>query len=73
MTQGKSTGTVPVDLLKTIYEDWEKLTLVTPFDKKQNVKFYTEKCGFRIVSTESDGGVELARFVSGRSSGNGEE
>lgn len=40
-----------------------KLTLVTPIDKKQNVKFYTEKCGFRIASTEKDGNVELARFL----------
>lgn len=70
--QGKGLGTQAIQFLKTIYEDWEKLTLVTPLDKKQNVKFYTEKCGFRIVSTESDGGVELARFVSERLSGNGE-
>ena len=49
--------------VKTLYEDWEKITLVTPVDKKENVKFYTEKCGFRIVSTETDGNVELARFV----------
>ena len=42
---------------------WKILTLVTPLDKKQNVKFYTEKCGFRIDSTECDGDVELARFI----------
>ena len=42
---------------------WKILTLVTPLDKKQNVKFYTEKCGFRIDSTEFDGDVELARFI----------
>ena len=31
--------------------------------QEKNVKFYTEKCGFRIDSTESDGDVELARFI----------
>ena len=35
-------------------------------DKKENVKFYTEKCGFRIESTERDGSVELVRFVAER-------
>ena len=33
-------------------EDWKQLTLVTPIDKKENVKFYTEKCGFYIALTE---------------------
>ena len=61
--QGKGIGTQAVRFVKTLYEDWEKITLVTPVDKKENVKFYTEKCGFRIVYTETDGNVELARFV----------
>lgn len=61
--QGKGIGTQAVQFVKTLHEDWEKLTLVTPIDKKENVKFYTEKCGFRIVSAEKDGNVELARFV----------
>ena len=37
---------------------------MTPVDKKENVKFYTEKCGFQIESTERDGDVELVRFVA---------
>ena len=61
--QGKGLGTKAVRFVKELYDDWEKLTLVTPLDKKENVKFYTEKCGFRIVSTEKDGNVELARFL----------
>ena len=43
--------------------NWKRLTLVTPINKTENVKFYTEKCGFQIVSTEMDGNVELARFI----------
>ena len=64
--QGKGLGTKAVQFVKELYDDWEKLTLVTPLDKKENVKFYTEKCGFRIVSLEADGNVELARFVTER-------
>ena len=64
--QGKGIGTHAIKFVKTLYEDMERLTLVTPIDKKQNVKFYTEKCGFHIESTERDGNVELARFVAER-------
>ena len=64
--QGKGIGTQAIQFLKTLLGDWEKLTLVTPLDKKQNVKFYTEKCGFHITSTEKDGNVVLARFVAER-------
>lgn len=61
--QGKGIGTQTVRFVKNLYGDWKKLTLVTPINKLENVRFYTEKCGFRIVSTEQDGDVELARFV----------
>lgn len=61
--QGKGIGTQAVQFVKERYADWAKLTLVTPADKVENVKFYTEKCGFRIVSVETEGKVELARFV----------
>ncbi|NLT10753.1 MAG: GNAT family N-acetyltransferase, partial [Ruminococcus sp.] len=53
--QGKGLGTGAVQFVKELYDDWEKITLVTPVDKKENVKFYTEKCGFRIVSIEKEG------------------
>lgn len=61
--QGKGLGTQAIQFVKTFYKDWKKITLVTPIDKTQNVKFYTQKCGFKIVFTEKDGNVELARFV----------
>ena len=61
--QGRGLGTAAVQFVKVHYADWEKLTLVTPLEKKENVKFYTEKCGFRIASVETDGNVKLARFV----------
>ena len=64
--QGKGLGTQTVRYVKALYDDWEKITLVTPLDKKENIRFYTEKCGFRIVSVETDGNVKLARFVAER-------
>ena len=61
--QGKGIGTQAIQFVKSHYEDWDKFTLITPIDKEENVKFYTEKCGFDIVSTEMDGNVKVARFV----------
>ena len=61
--QGKGIGSQAMEFVKSFYEDWDKLTLVTPVDKSENIKFYTEKCGFDIVSTERNGNVEVARFV----------
>ncbi len=64
--QGKGLGTHAIQFVKTLYKDWVKLTLVTPIDKKENVQFYTEKCGFHIESTEMNENVKLARFVAER-------
>ena len=61
--QGKGIGTHAIRFLKTHLKDWERLTLVTPADKEENVKFYTEKCGFQIAAAEKDGNVKLVRFV----------
>lgn len=61
--QGQGLGTQAIQFLQSFYKNWKKFTLATPADKRENVKFYTEKCGFIIASTERDGNVELARFV----------
>ena len=61
--QGKGIGTSAVEFIKAYYPDWKRFTLVTPADKSENVRFYTEKCGFDIRSFETDGNVKVARFV----------
>ena len=61
--QGKGIGTAAVAFAKSHYEDWKKFTLITPLDKEENVRFYTEKCGFKIAATEMDGNVKVVRFV----------
>lgn len=64
--QGKGIGTKAFQFALSYYEDWKKFTLVTPVDKEENVKFYTEKCGFSIGSTEMDGNVKVVRFYRDR-------
>ena len=61
--QGKGIGTEAMKFVRTNYSDWKRFTLVTPVDKSENVRFYTEKCGFSIDSEEMDGNVKVFRFV----------
>ena len=61
--QSKGIGTAAMEFIKTQYQDWKMITLVTPADKTENVRFYTEKCGFDIQSIEMDGSVKVDRFV----------
>ena len=64
--QGKGIGTQAIEFVKEFYKDWEVFTLITPADKLENVKFYSEKCGFNIESTEKDGNVKVVRLVLGK-------
>ena len=61
--QGKGIGTAAMSFVKSYYRNWSSFTLVTPVDKNENVRFYTEKCGFDIQSVEMDGNVKVARFI----------
>lgn len=62
--QGKGIGTEAIKFVASYFKDWKQFTLITPIDKKENIKFYTEKCGFKIISTEMDGNVKVVRFIS---------
>jgi ribosomal protein S18 acetylase RimI-like enzyme len=61
--QGKGIGTQAFRYLLNYCKNWKKITLITPADKEENLKFYTEKCGFRIDGTQMDGNVKVAHFV----------
>lgn len=61
--QGRGIGTAAMNFFKSYYADWKKITLVTPADKVENVRFYTEKCGFLITSFQMDKNVKIARFL----------
>ena len=61
--QGRGIGTQAIRFLKEACQNWKQFTLVTPAENPENVRFYTEKCGFRIVSEEMDGAVRLVRFA----------
>lgn len=61
--QGKGIGTAAMEFAKSYFSDWKQFSLVTPADKTENVRFYTEKCSFAIQSVEMNGLVKLVRFV----------
>ena len=61
--QGMGIGTQAFQYMLIICPDWRQITLVTPSDKEQNIKFYTEKCGFKIGGKETDGNVEVTNFI----------
>lgn len=64
--QGKGIGTRAFKYMLDLYTDWNKITLVTPADKDENIAFYTKKCGFKIDGTEMDGNVKVFRFLMER-------
>ena len=61
--QSKGIGTSAMEFAKSYFHDWKSFTLVTPADKNENIRFYTEKCGFAIQSAEMDGHVKVTRFI----------
>ena len=61
--QGQGIGSAAMEFVKSYYTEWKQFTLITPADKSENVRFYTEKCGFDMQSSEMHGNVKVARFV----------
>lgn len=61
--QGKGIGTQAFQYILNSYKDWKKITLITPADKKENLDFYTKKCGFQVDGTQMDGNVKVAHFI----------
>ena len=61
--QGCGIGTAAFRFMEETLCDKKQITLITPADKEENVRFYTEKCGFSVDSIERDGDVQVYRFV----------
>lgn len=64
--QGMGFGTQAIQYILNTYQDWRKITLITPIDKEENIRFYTKKNGFRIDGTLQEGNVKLAHFIMER-------
>lgn len=60
--QGKGIGTALMRHFLDDHPDWNEITLVTPCDKEQNIRFYTERFGFDITGEENDGHVKVLWF-----------
>lgn len=61
--QGKEIGTQAFKYMLDFYKDWNKVTLITPADKEENISFYTKRCGFKTDGTGMDGNVKVVRFL----------
>lgn len=64
--QGRGIGTHAVGFVLNYYGDWNKVTLVTPADKEENINFYTRKCGFQIERIDMDGNVKVVHLITER-------
>jgi ribosomal protein S18 acetylase RimI-like enzyme len=64
--QSKGIGTKAIKFMLDYYAGWNKVTLVTPADKVENINFYTKKCGFKIDGTEMDENVQVVHFLMER-------
>lgn len=61
--QHRGIGSNAIKYIMDTYKECNKLTLITPEDKIENVNFYTKKCGFIIDGTEMDGNVKVSHFT----------
>ena len=64
--QGRGIGTLLMKHFLSEHPDWNEITLVTPKDKEQNIRFYTERFGFKITGEEEDGAVTVLWFKLSR-------
>ena len=44
--QGMGIDTQLFRYILSVLPDWKQITLITPVDKEQIIKFYTRRCGF---------------------------
>lgn len=61
--QGKGLGTRAFARLLSLCPDWRRIRLITPADKAENVRFYTEKCGMTPGAVTKDGAVDVVELT----------
>ena len=61
--QGKGLGTRAFAHLLSLCPDWQRIRLVTPADKTENIRFYTEKCGMSPGPVTKDGTVDVIELT----------
>ena len=61
--QGKGIGTLAMEQLERMYPNWKRIELITPADKTENIRFYTQCCGFALAGEEMDGKVRVIQLV----------
>lgn len=64
--QGKGLGTRAFSRLLELCPDWRRIRLVTPVDKAENHRFYTQRCGMIAGPVVKDGGVDVVEFTRTR-------
>lgn len=60
--QGKGIGTIAFKYICSLYDDWKVISLDTPLEKKENIMFYTKKCGMKIRNIHKGVNVEIAEL-----------
>ena len=61
--QGQGIGTALMKRFMRECYDWKEITLVTPKDKEENIRFYVGRFGFEIIGEETDGAVVVCQFL----------
>ena len=61
--QGKGLGTRAFARLLALCPDWRRIRLITPADKTENLRFYTEKCGMTPGAVARDGVVDVVELT----------
>lgn len=55
--QGRGIGQQLLQYMQSLCDDWKTIDLITPADKEENIRFYTQKCGFQTGHKTMDGNV----------------
>lgn len=63
--QGRGIGTLAMEELERMFPEWKRIELVTPAEKKENIRFYTLR-GFELAGEKTDGSVRVVNLVKKR-------